>query len=60
MVFDEVNEDTYFQFNYNDDDEFKNIKYEKYINPEKIYFQFYYKSAEYKVFGTISNRIING
>lgn len=60
MVFDEVNEDTYFQFNYNEDDEFKNIKYEKYINPDKIYFQFYYKSAEYKVFGTISNRIING
>lgn len=60
MVFDEVNEDTYFQFNYNKDDEFINIKYEKYINPDKIYFQFYYKSAEYKVFGTISNRIING
>ena len=60
MVFDEVNEDTYFQFNYNENDEFKNIKYEKYINPYNIYFQFYYKSAEYKVFGTISNRIING
>jgi phosphoribosylpyrophosphate synthetase len=60
MVFDEVNEDTYFQFNYNEDDEFKNIKFEKYINPDNIYFQFYYKSAEYKVFGTISNRIING
>ena len=60
IVFDEVNEDTYFRFNYNENDEFKNIKYEKYLNPENIYFQFYYKSAEYKVFGTISNRIING
>ena len=60
IVFDEVSEDIYFQFNYNENDEFKNIKYEKYLNPENIYFQFYYKSAEYKVFGTISNKVING
>ena len=60
LVFDEISEDNYFRFNYNEDDEFKNIKYEKYLNPEKIYFQFYYKKIEYKVAGTISNKIING
>jgi len=60
LVFDEVNEDNYFKVNYNNDEEFKNIKFEKYLNVEKIYFQFYYKTIEYKVAGTISNKIING
>lgn len=60
IIFDEVNEDTYFQYNYNEFDEFKNIKNEKYLNTDNIYFQFYYKPAEHKVIGTISNKIING
>lgn len=60
IVFDEISEDIYFQINYNKNDKFKNIKYEKDINPNNIYFQFYYKPVEYKENGTISNKIING
>ena len=60
IIFDEVSEESYFRFNYNGNDEFKIINYEKYLNMENIYFQFYYKSSEYKIRGTISNKIING
>lgn len=60
LIFDEVSEENYFKYNYKEDEEFKNIKFEKYINTEKIYFQFYYKKVEYKITGTISNKIING
>lgn len=61
LIFDDVNEETYFKYNsYNSDSEFKNIKYENHLDPSNIYFQFYYKSIEYKKIGTISNKIING
>lgn len=61
VVFNEVNEDTYFKYNYIDDDsEFKNIKFANSLNTNYIYFQFYYKSVEYKRIGTLSNKIING
>ena len=60
IIFEDVNEEKYFRYYYNEKDEFKNIAFEKEIDVEYIYFQFYYKSAEYKINGTISNRIING
>ena len=60
LYFEDVNEEIYFKYHYNGNDTFKNIKYENHLTPENIYFQFYYKSAEHKVNGTISNRIING
>lgn len=60
LYFEEVNEEIYFKYHYNENDTFKNIKYEDHLTSENIYFQFYYKAAEHKVNGTISNRIING
>ena len=60
IVYEEVSESTYYKYNYNKNDEFKNIKFEKSLKPSEIYFQFYYKPAEYKTSGTISNKIING
>ena len=60
IEFDEDIDDMSFQFDYIVEDEFKNIESERTINSNNIYFQFYYKSDEYKVYGTISNKIING
>ena len=61
IVFDEVSEDTYFRINnYAENDEFKNIRDEKFLHLGNIYFQFYYKSAEHTVPGTISYKIICG
>ena len=60
IIFEDVNEEQYIKYYYNKKDKFKNIKYETNIDPNNIYFQFYYKPAEYRIAGTISNRIING
>lgn len=60
IEYEEVSEEKYFQYHYDRNDEFKNIKHEKSIDQDNIYFQFYYKSAEYKEFGTPSNKIIRG
>ncbi len=60
IVFKEVNENTYFDFNFLCEEGFKNIKSEKQLNLDNIYFQFYYKPAEHNEHDTISNKIIKG
>lgn len=60
IVFDEVDEEKYFSYYYNKENGFINIKRETSIDPNNIYFQFYYKPVEYKIPGTISNKIISG
>lgn len=61
LIYSTVSEEAYYKDNrYNKYSEYQNIKFTKYIDSSKIYFQFYYKPAEWREEDTPSHMIIFG